>query len=364
MLLLQQVQWFRMNGWQPAVAILSGKNDPQLIDDLGLAPEQLLIFNSSHAVLNNAAIGFAIKHRNELAAFVREQQVKNIVAHLPLAHFCGRLLKLKNPSAQLLVYHHSMQYQASPLNTLSKKVFNKIQKILAAKTDDVSVCISEAVKQNIQEHFVLKNPVILYNAVKDRSTTIGSTKDEYPLHHNLSFIKMVLPGRLHPAKGHLFFLNVFMQLIQEFHQPVKLIIAGGGGLEKEIKQFIHKNKLENNVSVTGFLSNELLLQEIKDANLVLIPSISEGLGIVGIEALMLGKTVVASDAGGLKEVFIHGKNGYLFEAGVHDSCLNVLRSVLSKLPSSLLPVAVLREDYERRFSFDIYIRKFTALLKE
>jgi glycosyltransferase involved in cell wall biosynthesis len=73
---------------------------------------------------------------------------------------------------------------------------------------------------------------------------------------------------------------------------------------------------------------------------------------VGIEALILGKTVVASGAGALKEVFSHGKNGYLFEAGNHESCLNILKSVLSKWPYSLLPLAVLREDYERRFSFE------------
>ena len=134
-------------------------------------------------------------------------------------------------------------------------------------------------------------------------------------------------------------------------------------MEPGIRNYINENNLESSITITGMLPNDLLLGEIKKANLVLIPSISEGLGIVGIEALMLGKTVIASDAGGLKEVFIHGKNGYLFEAGNHESCLNILRTVLSNWPDSLLPAAVLREDYERRFSFETYIRKFTALLK-
>lgn len=364
MLLSQQVQWLKKNGWQASVAILSDKNDPQLVNELGLDPGHVLIFHSSHAVLNNRAIAFALQHRNELADFARKLQVKNIVAHLPLAHFWGRLIKLKIPTLQLLVYHHSMQYQANPLNTAGKKIFNTAQKILARKTDDVSICISEAVKENIEKHFVLKNPAILYNAVPDRGEIIFSPGKKDMDQQEPSCIKLVLPGRLHPSKGHLFFLKVFKQLTTEFQQQLKLVIAGGGGLEKEIHGYIRQNNLETEVTVTGFLSNELLLEKINNANLVLIPSLSEGLGIVGIEALMLGKTVIASNTGGLKEIFTHGKNGYVFEAGVYESCLNVMRSVLSNLPSSLLPAAVLREDYKHRFSFDVYMERFTALLKK
>jgi hypothetical protein len=67
---------------------------------------------------------------------------------------------------------------------------------------------------------------------------------------------------------------------------------------------------------------------------------------------------------GLKEVFTDGRNEYIFRAAICDSCLNVMRSVLSNLPSSILPSAVLREDYERRFSFDAYIKRFEAMLKK
>lgn len=361
-LLIQQVRWCRDNGWKPSVAILSHNNDSNLLNELDQDPEQLLIFNSSHAVLNTRAIVFALKHSSELTSFAKCQRVSNIVAHLPLAHFWGRLVKRKMQVAQLMVYHHSMQYQASPLNSFSKKVFNTLQKLLAAKTDDVSVCISEAVQQNIRENFVLKNPVVIYNAVSDKGSK--SLFQGNLTGNNYSSIKLVIPGRLHPSKGHLFFLDVFKQLVKEFPGSLRLIIAGGGTLEGEIESFIARNGLKNIVTITGSVSNDELLKQLAEADLVLIPSLSEGLGIVGIEALMLGKTVVASDTGGLKEVFTDGRNGYIFRAAIYDSCLNVMRSVLSNLPSSILPPAVLREDYERRFSFDVYIKRFVAMLKK
>jgi glycosyltransferase involved in cell wall biosynthesis len=358
MLLLQQVKWLKDNGWQCFVAILSDKNETSLIKLLALPPEQLVIFQSNHSVLNSAALSFAWRHQQQLTGFARKNNIKNIVAHLPLAHFWSRLVKRKMPVVKLIVYHHSMQYEASPLDSVSKKIFNWLQKILAKKTDDVSVCISESVKENIASHFVVKNPVVLYNAVPDR----GPLKSKNSVGQPGKNLKLTLPGRLHPAKGHLFFLEVFKRIVKELNQPVNLEIAGGGNLQEKIEEFINRHQLQQYVSITGFLSNDDLLSRIADADLVIIPSISEGLGIVGIEALMLGKTVIASNTGGLKEVFKDGQNGYVFEAGNPESCLNVVLSVLSKFPTSQLDPAYLREEYEKRFSFNSYIKKFEALL--
>ena len=232
LLLLQQVQWLKKNGWSCYVAILSRNNNEELLEKLSLPKEKLIFFESNHSVLHFSALVFAWQHYKKLTSFAKKNNIKNIIAHLPLAHFWGRLVKLKMPFARLLIYHHSMQYQANPLNTVGKKIFNNYQKSLAQKTDDVTICISESVKENIDAYFVLKNSVILYNAVPERDLSKNTEIDRVGREE---LIKLILPGRLHPAKGHLFFLKVFQQLIGEFRRPLKLVIAGGGGLEKEIK---------------------------------------------------------------------------------------------------------------------------------
>lgn len=363
LLLVQQIKGFRSENQKCFVAILSDENDDNLLKEVALPLDQIFVFRSSHSALSFSSLVFAWRHQRTLYDFVKENNIENIVAHLPLAHFWGRLLKLKIPSARLLVYHHSMQYQANPLNTVSKKVFNSVQKRLASRTDDVSICISNAVLQNIKKHFVVRNPVILYNAIPDQGDKFVSLQSTHAEISEQSSIKLVLPGRLHPVKGHLFFLKVFQKLVHELQVPIQLVIAGGGGLQEEVQRFIGMNGLDASVTLTGVLSNEMLLNELKNADFVVIPSLSEGLGIVGIEALMLGKTVIASDAGGLKEVFIHGKNGYVFKAGEYNSCLNVFKSVLCDFPASILPAKLLREDYEGRFSFKAYMENFNALLK-
>lgn len=362
LLAIQQIQWLQANGTMVFVGLLSSKNDKILVEKINSPNANFLCFNSPYSVLNVGAVSFALKDIGKLGKFVNINKVDVIVAHLPLAHFWGRLLKLKVPSIKLLVYHHSMQYQASPLNTFAKKIFNNLNKVLAARTDDVSICISEAVKENIQAHFILNNPVVLYNAVVDKCDTVH--QDGYNSGEKKNSVKLVLPGRLHPAKGHMFFLKVFLQLVQELSVPLELVIAGGGPLEQQIADFVHSNGLAGNVILTGFVENESILEYIKSADYVVIPSLSEGLGIVAIEALMLGKTIIASDTGGLKEIIHHGQNGYLFQAGFHNSCLNLFHNVLSDFPASKLPAVLLRNDYLHRFSFDAHISRFVELIKK
>ncbi|WP_162303894.1 glycosyltransferase family 4 protein [Paracnuella aquatica] len=358
-LLLQQINWLHKNGWHVSLAILSASNDAGLMNQLPLPADHLLVLGGTHSVLNFKALSFGLQQHHRISSFARKHSAESIVAHLPLAHFYGRLVKLRNPGIKLLVYHHSMQYQASPLNSYPKKLFNLLQKALATRADDLTVCVSEAVEANIRENFVVKSPVVLYNAVTFNkiaaSDTSGPAADSQGIH-------LLIPGRLHPAKGHLFFLKIFEQLVGRFAFRLTLEIAGGGNLESELRLFVAQHQLSEIVTITGNLTNNQMLDRICRADFIVVPSLSEGLGIVAIEALMLGKTVVASDAGGLGEVVRDGVNGYLFSAGDPTNCLNQMTKILSQFPGSLLDPDLLRNDYERRFSFEAYIRSFTELL--
>jgi len=59
--------------------------------------------------------------------------------------------------------------------------------------------------------------------------------------------------------------------------------------------------------ITGTLEHAMLLSYMSLADLVVIPSLSEGFGITLVESMMLKRNVISSDAGGLKET-IHGSN--------------------------------------------------------
>lgn len=96
---------------------------------------------------------------------------------------------------------------------------------------------------------------------------------------------------------------------------ILLIMAGGGTEEEAIVKLTEKMGIADHVVITGFVENNLLLSFMKLADLVIIPSLFEGLGNVAIEGIMLKKKVLASDAGGLREILGDCNCGKLFQAG-------------------------------------------------
>src|SRR5690606_36416829 len=110
---------------------------------------------------------------------------------------------------------------------------------------------------------------------------------------NSEDFNIVIPGRLTPVKGHIPALQVCAKFICGYPKE-KVWIIGEGSERDEMKKFIKTNNLETNIFLMGNMENVNLLRYLYDSNVVLIPSLSEGLGNVAIEALMIGATVVAS----------------------------------------------------------------------
>jgi glycosyltransferase involved in cell wall biosynthesis len=365
-MMVQQIRWLTAHGWNVYAGVLSQQIETGLVKSLCLPEDHIFCSAGASAVLNASAIKYAVQHQAELHGFIKKHEIGVVIANMPLAHLWGRLVKLRNSRLRLLIYHHATQYRANPLNTLTKIIFNKLQEGLAKRTDDLTICISDAVREDIATHFTIENGHVLFNSVENRRQEIGERLAGKVHCTRRKKVSMIIPGRLHSVKGHLFFLKVFCQMRQQGifdDQPVTLMIAGGGPMEGEIRSFIQLQQLEDCVTLTGTVDNETLLEYMHAADLVVIPSIEEGLGIVAIEALMLGKTIISSNAGGLKEVIRHGENGYLFHANDTAQCLDLCTAVLTRFPFSLLPEAALIADYEKRFSFEHHMQSLTTLLK-
>jgi glycosyltransferase involved in cell wall biosynthesis len=85
-------------------------------------------------------------------------------------------------------------------------------------------------------------------------------------------------------------------------------IVGDGELRKEFEDKIAEYKLQDNITLYGFQENPY--PYIKAAKVMCMPSAWEGFGLAAVEALALGKPVVASPVGGLKDI-ITEQSGYL-----------------------------------------------------
>lgn len=106
-------------------------------------------------------------------------------------------------------------------------------------------------------------------------------------------------GRLTLQKKPLLFCEIINKY-KEINQNVTAVMIGDGELRSEVEKYIEENNLDDNITLMGFQKNPY--QFLKNTKLLLMPSEYEGFGLAAVESLSLGKPVVCSGAGGLKNV--------------------------------------------------------------
>lgn len=114
-------------------------------------------------------------------------------------------------------------------------------------------------------------------------------------------------GRLHPQKNQAFLIEVFKEYLNLYSDSY-LMIVGEGSLKDQLMNLVYALNLQSRVIFTGFKSNVLPYYQAMDT--FCLPSIYEGLGIVGIEAQMSGLPCIFSEHC-VEEVNISGNSFFL-----------------------------------------------------
>lgn len=359
--LCNQVNYLHKHNYSVKLIVLSDKVD--LLNLIILPEEKIKILGLKHlrktTKLSFLQINSAIK---EIHNVCNANTV--LISVLPISHFISRLSKFwLNSKFRLIIYHSSIQYENSPINTLFKLLFYKLNRFLSNRYDDGHLFISEAVAKHITEYFEVRNGHVIYNALPQKTVSkdlaeidISNYFDEKPKY------LAVIPGRLHPTKGHIFFIESLHDYIrQQKAENLGIMFLGGGPLKSELEEKSFKYDIQKNIKITGIIKNELLLSYLALSDLVVIPSISEGFGNVAIESLMTGSTILASNAGGLPEIIQDGRNGFLFE------CLNKgdLRKKFTTLYQDKvrLDCKDLKNEFKQRFTIESQMKKLIDILE-
>jgi glycosyltransferase involved in cell wall biosynthesis len=120
--------------------------------------------------------------------------------------------------------------------------------------------------------------------------------------------QLVLVGRLTAFKGHRYAIECLPQVL-ETHPDTGLVIVGSGQLEDELKELVAKLQLQGHVRFLGYSPEARACMASSD--IVLVPSVSEGFGVVVLEAFSVKKPIVAFDVPSLNEHIQSGENGFL-----------------------------------------------------
>jgi glycosyltransferase involved in cell wall biosynthesis len=104
-------------------------------------------------------------------------------------------------------------------------------------------------------------------------------------------------------------------MLKEKIPDIRLVIVGRGQQKEELLQLVDDKKLDEHVIFKQDLSDEELIRQMKESEILVLPSTREGFGMVLAEANCCHKPVIAYNSGGTAEVIDQDKTGYLIEAG-------------------------------------------------
>ena len=117
--------------------------------------------------------------------------------------------------------------------------------------------------------------------------------------------------------------HMIIEAIQRINdKSYNLSIVGPAPNEKyfkELKDLIDKSDLQNQVSLIGPVDRESVKNYYSSSNLMILPSISEGLARVIFESQVAMCPVLVTDAPGMSDIVIDGQTGYVFESNNLDS---------------------------------------------
>lgn len=152
-----------------------------------------------------------------------------------------------------------------------------------------------------------------------------------PIPQNSSFVCV---ARLGEQKGHFVLLAAASQLALA-GKKFKLILVGDGPLRPQIETMIVQYGLQQHVELTGWLSNAAVRQQILDAQIMVLPSFAEGLPVVIMEALALGRPVISTYIAGIPELLENHRCGWLVPSGSVEALASVMGHALQLPPLEL-----------------------------
>lgn len=172
--------------------------------------------------------------------------------------------------------------------------------------------------------------------------------------------RIVFAGRFVPQKNPLLVIRT-LALLKDLEW--QMVMMGDGALFDETNFEVDKHGLNDRVTLTGWVSPEEVKREFQNSDILFMPSLSEGLPVVGVQALASGLAFVVSDIGGFKDIVDDGVNGYLCDSVNY----NVFSDKLMKLLSNDYVLSKFRDKSRvKSHSFDInsIVSKYEQLLLE
>ncbi|OGC56296.1 hypothetical protein A3H26_02725 [candidate division WWE3 bacterium RIFCSPLOWO2_12_FULL_36_10] len=303
-----------------------------------------------------------------LVKFIKQHKIQILHAH-ELKAVTNTLLAGFLSGVKVRVTHTHTPISEWKINALKQKINLFGYSIIVNLLSSVEICLTESRKNvKIKEGINSKKLCVIGNGIDldkfgAQLSSNSNTKKELlkkVFNINEAFIFGFI-ARMTEEKGHKVLVEAFSKLFlrHNINGNILLVLAGGGKLERDVKEQIETLGLSNKVYVSGVFEEKDKYYYYSLLDAFIFPTLAEGFGIVLIEAMAVGLPIISSDLEVLQEV---GDGTILFfEAGNSDDLaekmydLYIRRDKLQNLGISA------KERVRELYSMDRFVNNYENL---
>jgi len=176
--------------------------------------------------------------------------------------------------------------------------------------------------------------------------------------------RLLCVGRLSEPKGHLLLIEAAAMVAAQA-PDFELVLAGDGELRAPIEARIAALGLSRQIRITGWISSDQVRTEILASRALVLSSFAEGLPVVIMEAMALGRPVVSTGIAGIPELVQAGDNGWIVPAGDVQALADAMLACLRCNDTELQRMgAAARTRVLSRHDVDVEAGRLAALFRE
>ena len=276
----------------------------------------------------------------EVARFLRRERPD--IVHLHLVNVDVLLLALLR---SVLGFRLVLTLTGGEPRMAASSVLSRFKLRVAFRSADAVTCVSSDLESwagQLGVRNLLRIPNGVDAAELRREAERAGTIDD-------RFDSLVFCGRLAAVKRIDLLLSAFCESVRS-GSTLRLIVIGDGDESASFADQVRRSGLADRIEHTGALTHDAAMTLLAGARGLVLSSASEACPLVLLEAMALGRAVIAPDVGGVRDLVLDGTTGLLFPAGCSERLAQRMRELAG---SGELAAELGRQGAERvRAGFD------------
>jgi N-acetyl-alpha-D-glucosaminyl L-malate synthase BshA len=249
---------------------------------------------------------------SKLVDMVKLHQIELLHVHYAIPHAYAAYMAKKMLQDQGINLPIVTTLHGTDITLVGSHPFYKSAVAFSINHSDCVTSVSESLKKDTLDLFDIRKDIMVIPNFVDFEKHSSHNEDcerhvIAPAHERI--ISHV--SNFRSVKRILDVIRVFDKIVKEV--PAKLIMVGEGPDKQAAMDYCQEHGIADSVKFIG-KSNQVF-EVLCYSDLFILPSETESFGLAALEAMMMRVPVISTNTGGLSEVNVEGKTGYLFDVG-------------------------------------------------